>query len=145
MVWLVATAPAATSNSPICGRVKLPQLTCAGRGEVTKSLDREGSDLHVSPRTPSDAHRHDDVEVALQSGNRLRGTALALGAFVLHEEVDLVRLARFEELLEVARVEAEGDRVGVVLGGDLPKEGKSGGPRRGARRERQSPSSCCPC
>ena len=27
--------PVATSNSPICGRVKLPQLTCAGRGEAT--------------------------------------------------------------------------------------------------------------
>ena len=30
-----ATTPVATSNSPSRGRVKLPQLTCAGRGEAT--------------------------------------------------------------------------------------------------------------
>ena len=74
----------------------------AGRGEVAKGLDREGFDLHVSPRTPSDAHRHHDVEVALQSRDRLRRTSLALGALVLHEEVDLLRLARLEKLLEVS-------------------------------------------
>ncbi len=31
----IDNAPVATSNSPICGRVKLPQLTCAGRAEAT--------------------------------------------------------------------------------------------------------------
>ena len=38
----------------------------AGGGEVPEGLDREDSDLHESTRTPSDAHRHHDVEVALQ-------------------------------------------------------------------------------
>ena len=33
-----SVAPVATSNSPTCGRVKLPQLTRAGRGEATVLL-----------------------------------------------------------------------------------------------------------
>src|SRR5512140_1145893 len=101
-------------------------------------------------------HRHHDVQVAPDAGNGVGGTPLTLGLLVLHEELDFLRLGRFQELLEVPRIETESHRRRVVgrrdllvafadvlaLGGDDERPGlerEADGLRPVSREERDAP------